>query len=86
MKGVYDPIPASFSADLKTVIKELIQVNPSNRPSCEMILSMPSVKRNITEKLEQLSHEASDVSDLLKTIKCPNNMRMITDRLPQPQY
>lgn len=88
VKGIYDPVPQSFSAELKAVVKELIQVIPANRPSCDTILSMPGLKKNITEKLEQLSYhiQESELGDLLKTIKCPNNLRMISDRLPQPQY
>ena len=35
VKGVYEPIPNHFSADLKQMIKSCLQVDPKNRPSCE---------------------------------------------------
>ena len=41
MKGVYPKIPASFSSDLSAMIRNLIQVDPKNRPSTKQIMHMP---------------------------------------------
>jgi hypothetical protein len=49
---------------------------------------MSGIKNNITDKLEQLDKliQDTDSESLLQTIKCPKNMRLITDRLPEPKY
>jgi NIMA (never in mitosis gene a)-related kinase 1/4/5 len=41
MKGVYPKIPASFSSDLSAMIRNLLQVDPKNRPSTKQIMHMP---------------------------------------------
>ena len=35
LKGIYPTIPASYSTDLGTMIKTLLQVQPAMRPSCD---------------------------------------------------
>ena len=35
LKGVYPKIPQTYSNDLSTMIKTLLQVNPSVRPNCD---------------------------------------------------
>ena len=35
LRGVYPKIPSHFSADLNGVIKQLLNVNPAARPSCD---------------------------------------------------
>ena len=48
---------------------------------------MPGVINNLTEKLENLNVPSETESEsLLKTIRCPRNLGMITERLPKPQY
>jgi len=42
-KGIYDPIPNNYSADLSQVIRSCLQVVPANRPTCEKILTSPGV-------------------------------------------
>ena len=37
-KGQYDPIPSKYSPELSNIIKNLLQVNPKNRPSCGKLL------------------------------------------------
>jgi NIMA (never in mitosis gene a)-related kinase len=86
VRGVYDPIPSHFSADLKNMIKNLLQVTPSNRPSCDEILSTPGLLNHITGTLEELDvapEKVPVIQDLLSTIRCPRNLGQITDRLPK---
>ena len=47
LKGIYPKIPQTYSNDLNTMIKTLLQVQSSVRPSCEQILSMDIVKRRL---------------------------------------
>lgn len=80
IKGEFSPIPRSFSSDLHSIITSLLQVNPSSRPTCTHLLSIPSVTRHTTSE-----SESSDFS-LLQTIKFPKNLQQITKQLPQPNY
>lgn len=34
IKGIYPPIPNTYSTDLANMIRNLLQVTPSNRPNC----------------------------------------------------
>ena len=46
-KGHYPRIPKIFSHDLVVVLRSLLQVNASSRPTCDQILSMAPVVRRI---------------------------------------
>lgn len=87
-RGAYDRVPAHFSADLSQMVKSCLQVMPSNRPSCDKILATPGLLNHLTGTLENLDidTENQESNDLLKTIRCPRNLNMMTDRLPAPQY
>ena len=49
----------------------LLQVQPSLRPSCDKILQLPSIVRRMEEKVVEVDEIDPE---LMKTIKCPNNM------------
>lgn len=86
-KGTYDRIPTTFSADLNQMVKSCLQVNASQRPSCDKILATPGLLNHLTGTLEGLDidpEEAQGADNLLKTIRCPRNLGMITERLPAP--
>lgn len=88
-RGVYDRLPAQFSADLSQMVKSCLQVTASARPSCDKILATPGLLNHLTGTLEDLDidpAESEGADSLLKTIRCPRNLGMITDRLPAPQY
>ena len=88
-RGVYDRIPPHFSADLNQMVKSCLQVMPASRPSCDKILATPGLLNHITGTLEDLDvdpEEKQGNDNLLKTIRCPRNLGMITERLPAPQY
>ena len=36
--GIYNPIPIQYSNDLKTIIKQILVVNPKNRPFSSELL------------------------------------------------
>ena len=44
IKGKYPRIPEHFSQEMATVIKFMLQVSPSYRPTCEQILSLPIIE------------------------------------------
>lgn len=87
LKGVYSKIPDHFSAELAGVIKALVQVQASSRPSCDEILQMPAVKK-MGERLfpDFYDEEPTGQNALLSTIRVPKNLLYLTDRLPKPSY
>jgi len=44
IKGKYPRIPEHFSQEMATVIKFMLQVSPSYRPTCDQILSLPIIE------------------------------------------
>jgi NIMA (never in mitosis gene a)-related kinase len=83
IKGLYPEIPNVYSTDLSNVIRAMVQVNPSMRPSCEKILEMAPVIRNMNYK----KVDSVDVpAELLQTIKFVPSLRMLTNRLPAANY
>ena len=82
LKGIYPSLPARYSNDLSTMIKIMLQVDPSKRPTTEDLLKLPLLrKRNIEN-----SDEVMESEHLLGTIKLPRNLKQLTDRLPKSQY
>lgn len=80
-KGKFSGIPSMYSNDLLCVIKSMLQVKPALRPSCEQLLEMPIVKRNInTEEYSE------NTSPLIKTIKVPLSLKALKTKLPGPMY
>ena len=96
IKGKYPRIPEHFSQEMATVIKFMLQVSPSYRPTCDQILSLPIIESLIkkffpdeqtggnstaAETLGDNVHEA-----LLKTIRLSKNIFSLTERLPKAKY
>jgi NIMA (never in mitosis gene a)-related kinase 1/4/5 len=81
VKGKYTDIPPIYSEDLANVIKSMLQIKPVARPSCEKILDMPVVKRNISIE------DDNDInSGLIQTIKLLPSLRALKNKLPGPMY
>jgi len=47
LRGVYPPIPANYSNDLKNLIQEMFHKNPKLRPSVNEILKRPFIQKRI---------------------------------------
>ena len=82
IRGVYPNIPSQYSPDLSNVIRTLLQVNPTLRPSCEKILEMPPVQRHINIQYAPNPQGA----DLLGTIKFEPGFKNLKQKLPGPKY
>ena len=81
LKGKYTEIPSMYSTDLARVINSMLQVKAANRPSCDKLLEMPIVKRNIcTEERNESS------ANLIQTIRVPLSLRALKNKLPGPMY
>lgn len=81
IRGVYPNIPSQYSSDLSNVIRTLLQVNPTLRPTCDKILEMPPVQRHIHIQLLPNPQTA----DLLGTIKFEPG-KNLKQKLPAPNY
>ena len=83
IKGMYPEISSHYSVDLSNVIRSMMQVNPSVRPSCDKILEMAPVIRNMNFKRV----DAGELNvELLSTIKFVPSLKLLTNRLPAANY
>jgi len=85
LKGYYPKIPTHYSQDLSNVIRALLQVSPTLRPSCDKILLLPAITKRMEEK--HLTEPDEDhQTTLLNTIRIPKNLHFLTERLPKANY
>lgn len=74
---------------MATVIKFMLQLSPSYRPSCDQILALPIVE-SLSKKFfpDHISPEESEETKqaLLKTIRISRNLFSLTERLPKSKY
>ena len=82
IKGEYPSMPQIYSESLSRVIRLLLQVNPSSRPTCEQILEIPSVQRYINLN----PSSTQDPANLLQTIKFETSIKNLKNKLPSPKY
>lgn len=81
--GKFNPISES-SADLNLVIKMMLQIKPGLRPSCEKLLEMPVLTRNIEAKEDY--EEIENTQGVIETIRLPPSLRQLRTKLPGPNY
>ena len=88
IKGVYPPLPSVYSQDFQNVIKRMLVVTPSKRPSPKEILDSYDVKAKFTETINKIHADLhlQEPSGLLGTILLPRNLRQLDGRLPAPNY
>jgi NIMA (never in mitosis gene a)-related kinase len=51
IKGVYPPLPKSYSKDFHAVIKRMLVVSPSKRPTAQEILESSEINRQFTQTI-----------------------------------
>jgi NIMA (never in mitosis gene a)-related kinase len=89
IKGEYGKISDKYSNDLNDVIKMLLKVNSSDRPSCGQILKSSIVKKRLEFFQAQCGFEGDEIMDegeLLKTIRIPKNILFLSEKLPGANY
>ena len=78
VKGVYPPLPKLYSAEFHSIIKKMLVVSPSKRPSAEDLLETIEVKSKFTETIHRIHLDVNDSSNgLLGTIMLPRNLRQL---------
>ena len=89
IKGKFPRIPDHFSQEMATVIKFMLQISPSYRPSCDQILNLPIVQA-LSKKFfpAELNSELDNDENqsLLRTIRISRNLFSLTERLPKSKY
>lgn len=78
-KGVYPPIPKTYSPDLASMIASMLKVDPKKRLSAEQILNMPVF---IAKHNEHSLNFGDEAKELIGTIRVPKNLSLLTERLP----
>jgi hypothetical protein len=93
IKGKYPRIPEHFSQEMATVIKFLLQVSPSYRPTTDQILNLPIIesliKKFFPDELSTIPTSGDDgqnIDVMLKTIRLSKNIFSLTDKLPKAKY
>ena len=77
---------------MATIIKFMLQVSPSYRPTCDQILSLPIIESLIKKFFPEESVSVGlgnpdDIKEqLLKTIRLSKNIFSLTERLPKAKY
>ena len=89
IKGHYPKIGDRYSSDISDIIKMLLKVNPSDRPTCAQILKHPIIKKRLeffkaNENIEDI--DSMDEGVLLQTIRIPKNVLFLADKLPGSNY
>lgn len=86
IKGEYDRIPACYSQDLSNIISLMLQVKPGQRINCDAILALPFVQKRFNEQFLVEVDNADYNFEMLHTIKVPQNMLFLSDKLPRANY
>ena len=89
IKGHYPKIGDRYSSDISEIIKILLKVNPSDRPTCAQILKHRIIKKRLEFFKSNANFEDIDNIDegvLLQTIRIPKNVLFLADRLPGSNY
>ena len=89
IKGKYKNICSKYSPDISEMLKVLFKVKPEERPSCQEILNHPLVKKRLEFFKAEAGFDDDDFNNdavLLRTIRIPNNILNLSDKLPEANY
>ena len=88
LRGSYQQISLRYSEDLRKIIKQILIVNPRNRPSSSELLENPIIKHKMIElgMNTNIKKKDDEKARLMKTIKIPMNLSQINNELPQKKY
>ena len=58
-RGYFKPLPRTLSKQLSTLVKQMLSLNPSSRPSVAEVLKMPLVKKHVFYFLRDIAQRPS---------------------------
>lgn len=56
IRGAYNPIPSTYSKDLKNLVNMMLNVDPSKRPNINEILKTPIIQTRIKNFLNEMEY------------------------------
>jgi len=90
-RGVYNPIPSCYSADLTAIIKMMLVVDPSRRCNIEELLAHPIIQARINDAGvkcggPEAMESARARDNLVDTIRVPRQLGQLQGKLPGAKY
>ena len=83
-QGNPDPISGRYSNQLSEMIRLFLIKNPANRPTVFEAMEIPVIKAKLSKYVESdFKFENSKVNALLDTIRVPQNLNLLKNRLPK---
>ena len=73
IKGNYAPPPQRYTADLRNLISQLLNVDPDKRPSVDQILKLPIIKNRIKNYLNEIDYNKEFSKSIVKLYKEKNH-------------
>ena len=89
MRGVYAPISSSYSADLSTMIRLLLNTDPARRPTVEDVLQHSIVLKRIESSQVKCGGPETmqkERTELVSTIRVPRQLGQLQSKLPGAKY
>jgi NIMA (never in mitosis gene a)-related kinase len=87
VKGIFSSLPDYYSRDLENMIRAMLVVDPSKRPSANVLLKRPEIKKRMESQNADLIFATNRTNaSLLDTIRLPRNLSNIAFQLPKPNY
>ena len=80
--NIISPLSNAYSEELKKTIFKCLAKNPSMRPTCDKLLTLPIIELKIAE-LEMGTQTFDNKSRLMETILMPNQMSKLKNILPK---
>jgi len=87
MRGQYAPLPKAFSSDLSTMVKLMLQLDPSKRPTARALLEHPIVRKHMDcSPISCDSEMPLKRGEMVGTIHVPKMLMDLQSRLPGSKY
>ena len=88
LRGVYAPVPSTYTPDLSTMIRILLNVDPARRPTVDEILQHPIVHKRIESQSVKCGgpEVCQAPKGLVETIKVPRQLSQLQSKLPGAKY
>ena len=86
VRGQYPPLPKCYSSDLSTIVKLMLELDPSKRPTAEQLLQHPIVAKHMDCAPIASDSEYTRRGQLVGTIHVPRLLGDLQSRLPGSKY
>jgi len=80
IKGVYPPLPKSYSKDLIDLVRRCLNIDPKKRPGVESILRLPFIKKSIFGFLDDVQYNENLSMTIIKKYREKREMEIMKKR------